>query len=77
MLLHITVTSFVISILGYQVLLTNNYTDSLRYGLHLGGWLSILFLVCYNGQNLIDEVFVLRALKQKARLFLYFVFRAL
>lgn len=56
MLMHITLTSFEISVLCFQVLIAKNLTESLRFGLHLLGWLVVLFLICFYGQKLIDEV---------------------
>lgn len=56
MFLHISVTSFIISILGYQILFAESYINSLSYSLHLAGWLVLFFCVCYNGQNLINGV---------------------
>ncbi|GLV31106.1 Odorant receptor 85b [Carabus blaptoides fortunei] len=55
MLMHITLTSFEISVLGFEVLMVNSRTDSLRFGMHLVGWLVLLFLICSYGQKLIDE----------------------
>lgn len=56
MLMHLTLTSFEISVLGFEVLMVNSRTDSLRFGMHLLGWLVLLFLICFYGQKLIDEV---------------------
>lgn len=53
--MHITLTSFVISVLGFEILMVNNLTDSIRFSLHLLGWFVLLFLVCFYGQKLIDE----------------------
>lgn len=36
--------------------MVDSLTDSFRFGMHLYGWLVLLFLVCFYGQNLIDEV---------------------
>ncbi|GLV41993.1 uncharacterized protein CBL_10152 [Carabus blaptoides fortunei] len=55
MLMHMTLTSFEISLLGFEVLMLNSRTDSLRFGMHLLGWLVLLFLICFYGQKLIDE----------------------
>ncbi|GLV44631.1 Odorant receptor 67c [Carabus blaptoides fortunei] len=55
MLMHITLTSFEISVLGFEVLMVNSRTDSLRFGMHLLGWLVLLFIICSYGQKLIDE----------------------
>lgn len=56
MLMHITLTSVEISILVFEVLMVTSATDSLRFGMHLLGWLVLLFLVCNYGQKMIDEV---------------------
>lgn len=56
MLLHLTLTSFVISILCYVVLIATNTLEMLRFFLHLLGWLGLLFLLCFFGQKLMDEV---------------------
>ena len=56
MLLHITWTGFVISVLGFEITTTSNYIEAVRFLMHLLGWLGMLFLVCYHGQNLVDEV---------------------
>ncbi|XP_015836240.1 odorant receptor 49b [Tribolium castaneum] len=55
MMLHITLTSLVISALGFEILIVDNFNDSLRFTLHLLGWLVLLLLICYYGQLLIDE----------------------
>ncbi|XP_044729200.1 odorant receptor 49b-like [Chrysoperla carnea] len=55
LLVHLTLTSFTISILGYEVVFVKTFAGSLRFALHLGGWLLILMLTCYFGQQLIDE----------------------
>lgn len=56
MLMHITLTSFEISVLGFEVLMVTSFTDSLRFGMHLLGWIILLFLICNYGQKMIDEV---------------------
>lgn len=55
-ILHFTLTSFVISVLLFEILMVGNLTDSLRFAMHLLGWFVLLFLICYYGQLLIDEV---------------------
>ncbi|KAJ3652159.1 hypothetical protein Zmor_018148 [Zophobas morio] len=55
MMLHLTLTSLVISALGFEILIVDNFHDSLRFTLHLLGWLVLLLLICYYGQLLIDE----------------------
>ncbi|RZC42341.1 odorant receptor 67c-like, partial [Asbolus verrucosus] len=55
MMLHLTLTSLVISALGFEILIVDNFNDSLRFTLHLLGWLVLLLLICYYGQILIDE----------------------
>lgn len=57
MLLHITWTGFVISILGFEITTTSDIIEAIRFIMHLAGWLIMLFIVCYYGQNLLDEVF--------------------
>lgn len=59
-LLYMSLTSLVISVLGFEVLMIDNIIDSLRYSLQLFGWIVLLLLVCYYGQQLIDEVEKLR-----------------
>lgn len=56
MLMNISLTSMVISVLGFIILIVDNLTDSLRFTLHLLGWFAMLFLICFYGQKLIDEV---------------------
>jgi hypothetical protein len=56
MILHLTLTSLVISALGFEILIVDNFNDSLRFVLHLLGWLVLLLLICFYGQILIDEV---------------------
>lgn len=55
MLMHVTLTSVVISVLGFEILVVNNVTDSIRFTLHLLGWFVLLFLICFYGQRLIDQ----------------------
>ncbi|XP_068912467.1 odorant receptor 4-like [Tenebrio molitor] len=55
MLLHITWTSFIISILGFEITTTPDYLEAFRFVLHLSGWLGMLFIVCYYGQAIMDE----------------------
>ncbi|KAJ8941949.1 hypothetical protein NQ318_013285 [Aromia moschata] len=55
MLVHITWTSFIISVLGAEIIMETNYFNALRYTMHLGGWLGMLFLVCFYGQILMDH----------------------
>lgn len=57
MLMHLSVTSFAVSILGFEIIMVNSISDSLRFGLHLGGWIILLYLTCHYGQVLIDEVY--------------------
>lgn len=57
MMLHLTLTSLVISALGFEIIIVHNFSDSLRFTLHLVGWLVLLLLICYYGQVLIDEVY--------------------
>lgn len=59
MVVHITVTSFEISILCFEIIMVDSIMDSMRFAMHLFGWLVLLFLVCLFGQGLIDEVFIL------------------
>lgn len=63
MLMHLTLTSFVISILGFEILSVSSISDSFRFGLHMVGWISMLLLTCYYGQTLIDEVRNRRAIR--------------
>ncbi|KAJ3620078.1 hypothetical protein MTP99_004071 [Tenebrio molitor] len=55
MILHLTLTSLVISALGFEIFIVDNFNDSLRFVLHLLGWLVLLLLICFYGQILIDE----------------------
>lgn len=55
MLIHLTMTSVAISALGYQIINDMGTHDSLRFIMHLGGWLLLLFFTCFYGQKLIDK----------------------
>lgn len=44
------------SVLCFEVIMVDAFEDSVRFSLHLVGWLAILLSVCYNGQLMIDEV---------------------
>ncbi|KAF7282579.1 hypothetical protein GWI33_002301 [Rhynchophorus ferrugineus] len=55
LLFYITLTSLVLSVLCFEIIMVDAFEDSVRFSLHLVGWLVILFSVCYNGQLLIDE----------------------
>nr|QXE93249.1 odorant receptor 23 [Eucryptorrhynchus brandti] len=55
LLFYITLTSLVLSVLCFEVIMVDAFEDSVRFTLHLLGWLVILFSVCYNGQLVIDE----------------------
>nr|UTN00916.1 odorant receptor [Semanotus bifasciatus] len=55
MLVHITWTSFIISVLGFEIIMETNYSNSFRFAMHLVGWLGMLFLVCFYGQILMDN----------------------
>ncbi|KAJ8965910.1 hypothetical protein NQ314_003851 [Rhamnusium bicolor] len=59
MLVHITWTSIIISILGIIIIMNPDYSNSFRFTMHLGGWLGILFLICFYGQILINKVSVI------------------
>nr|XP_022909564.1 odorant receptor 85b-like [Onthophagus taurus] len=52
---HRTLTSFVISILGFVLITVDNFGEWLRFSMHLFGWLVLIYLVCHYGQTLIDE----------------------
>ncbi|XP_065157133.1 odorant receptor 67a-like [Atheta coriaria] len=54
MTMFIVVPSFAISLLGF-VLLIVGFTDRIRFGLHLLGWIAMLLLVNFGGQVLMDE----------------------
>ncbi|KAJ8975933.1 hypothetical protein NQ317_014893, partial [Molorchus minor] len=54
MLVHITWTSFIISVLGIEIIMDDNVFNSFRFAMHLGGWLGMLFLICFYGQTLMD-----------------------
>lgn len=56
MLLHITWTGFIISVLGFEIIMVTNFVEILRFVMHLAGWMAMLFIVCYYGQTLMDEV---------------------
>ncbi|ENN73835.1 hypothetical protein HUJ04_009981 [Dendroctonus ponderosae] len=55
LLFYITLTSLVLSVLCFEVIMVDAFEDSVRFALHLVGWLAILLSVCYNGQLMIDE----------------------
>lgn len=55
MLLHVTLTSLILSTLGFIIIFSKNAVDSFRYAVHLSAWLSLLFVLCIYGQQLIDE----------------------
>ncbi|KAL1505920.1 hypothetical protein ABEB36_005368 [Hypothenemus hampei] len=55
LLFYVTLTSLVLSVLCFEIIMVNDFEDSLRFSLHFIGWVAILFSVCYNGQLVIDE----------------------
>nr|AVH87268.1 odorant receptor 27 [Holotrichia parallela] len=55
LVLHFTLTSIVISLLGFEMLMVNDVKESVMYALHLIGWLIILYNICHYGQRLIDQ----------------------
>nr|WJJ63320.1 odorant receptor 20 [Pachyrhinus yasumatsui] len=55
LLFYITLTSVVLSVLCFEIIMVDAFEDSVRFSLHLVGWLVILLSICYNGQLLIDE----------------------
>ncbi|XP_050312533.1 odorant receptor 4-like [Anthonomus grandis grandis] len=55
LLFYITLTSLVLSVLCFEIIMVDAIEDSVRFTLHLFGWIVILFSVCYNGQLVIDQ----------------------
>lgn len=55
MLVHITWTSFIISVLGFEVIMETEISNTFRFLMHLAGWLGMLFIVCHYGQTLMDK----------------------
>ncbi|XP_060523853.1 odorant receptor 4-like isoform X2 [Cylas formicarius] len=55
LLFYITLTSIVLSVLCFEIIMVEAFEDSVRFALHLVGWLIILLSVCYYGQQLIDR----------------------
>ncbi|KAI4454802.1 odorant receptor [Holotrichia oblita] len=56
LVMHFTLTSVVISLLGFEILMVDDNKESVMYALHLIGWLIMLYTICFYGQLLIDEV---------------------
>lgn len=56
MIMHLTLTSLSISVLGFAIIVVDSISESFRFVLHLGGWIILLLLTCYYGQLLINEV---------------------
>ncbi|GJQ81309.1 putative odorant receptor [Trypoxylus dichotomus] len=54
LVMHITLTSLVISVLSFTILIVSQ-TELIMYIPHLLGWLIILYNVCHHGQMLINE----------------------
>ncbi|VEN39585.1 unnamed protein product [Callosobruchus maculatus] len=52
---HVSLAAIVIGILCYYVIFVESMTDKLRHGLHLGGWMSVLYYTCLKGQTTIEE----------------------
>lgn len=65
MLLHICGTSFIISVLGFAILIEANYSNGVRFSMHLAGWFGMLFVICYYGQTLMDKVTSNKCIKEK------------
>ncbi|CAG9768657.1 unnamed protein product [Ceutorhynchus assimilis] len=55
LLFYITLISVILSVLCFEVIMVDAFEDSVRFTLHLFGWLVILFSVSYSGQLLINE----------------------
>nr|UTN00972.1 odorant receptor [Semanotus bifasciatus] len=55
LIVHVTLTSLIFGVLGYQIATVEIFTEKLRYFMHLGGWIALLFLTCYYGQLILDE----------------------
>ncbi|KAK9753972.1 7tm Odorant receptor [Popillia japonica] len=53
LVLHFTLTSIVISLLGFEILMVSDNKESVMYALHLIGWLIMLYTICFYGQLLI------------------------
>jgi len=56
LLFYITLTSVVLSVLCFEILMVDAFADSVRFTLHLLGWLIILLSICYNAQLVLDQV---------------------
>lgn len=55
-LVHISITSMIFGLILFTILTLEDYADKLRYAAHLAGWLAMLFITCYYGQRVTDEV---------------------
>lgn len=55
MVMHLTLTSLCVSVLGFEIIMVGSVGDAVRFGLHLVGWVVLLFVTCRCGQTLIDE----------------------
>lgn len=58
LIVHVFLTSGILAIIGYQIIAVDNFIDKLRYFLHMIGWVGMLFLTCFYGQLILNEVSV-------------------
>ncbi|XP_072375698.1 odorant receptor 13a-like, partial [Diabrotica undecimpunctata] len=55
LIVHVSLTSVIMGVLCFQMVFEENISDKLRYFLHLGGWVAMLFLTCYYGQLILTQ----------------------
>ncbi|KAJ8981818.1 hypothetical protein NQ317_007404 [Molorchus minor] len=55
LIVHVCLTSLIFGVLGYQIVKVDVVSEKLRYAMHLGGWIFLLFLTCYYGQLILNE----------------------
>ncbi|XP_028146887.1 odorant receptor 4-like [Diabrotica virgifera virgifera] len=55
LIVHVSLTSLVMGSLCFQIVYAENASDKLRFMLHLGGWVTMLFITCYYSQQIINE----------------------
>nr|QNH68059.1 odorant receptor 35 [Apriona germarii] len=55
LIIHVFLTSAILAIIGYQIILVDSLIDKLRYFLHMMGWVMMLFLTCFYGQFILNE----------------------
>ncbi|XP_022900241.1 odorant receptor 13a-like isoform X2 [Onthophagus taurus] len=56
LVVYVTLTSLVISVLGFEILMEQDLFESMRYSMHLSGWFILLYTICLNGQVLKSQL---------------------